>query len=85
MQTLKEVRLIVEKKESPHWHEDFRWRWKHEGLAKRIESGELRLDFWNFGVRIPAVLGEDERREQPARYQRPAANWGPEWYECLRG
>ena len=82
LQSLKEVRLLVIKMETPHWHEEFQWRWKHEGMAKRIETEELKVDFWNFGVRIPAVFGEDERRDLPSTYVRPAQNWGPEWYQC---
>jgi hypothetical protein len=80
MQSINEVRLIVVAKARPHWHEEFQWKWKHEGISKMIERGELKVDFWNCGVRIPAIFGEDERRNAPSTYKR-VKEWGPEWYE----
>lgn len=83
MQSIREVRLIVVAKDNPHWHEQFQWKWKHDEIARRIEARELRVDFWNFGVCIPAIFGEDERRNLPSTYQPPQL-WGPEWYEPRR-
>jgi hypothetical protein len=78
--SIREVRLIVLAQERPNWHEEFQWKWKHDGIAKRIETGELMMDFWNFGTKAGAVFGEDERRNLPNTYQ-PPRQWGKEWYE----
>jgi hypothetical protein len=80
MERIGEVRLIVVASTRPHWHEEFQWKWKHEGIAKRIEAGELKVDFWNFGKRVEAIFGKDERRDLPSTYS--PVQWGPEWYEC---
>ena len=80
MQSIGEVRLLVQAQEAPHWHYEFQWKWKHEGVAERIENGELKVDFWNNGTRIPAIFGEDERRNLPSTYN-PPQQWGKEWYE----
>lgn len=80
MKSIREVRFVVLVQEKPSWHEEFQWKWKHEGVAKRIGDWELKIDFWNFGKKIPAIFGEDERRNLPSTYQ-PPHRWGKEWYE----
>jgi hypothetical protein len=45
MKSIREIRLIVLVQERPNWHKEFQWKWKHGGVAKRIEDGELKIDF----------------------------------------